>query len=69
MERRFAQLAGLGWMGKNTLLINKHQGSYFLSMRLTSIDAINSITSSSHCGSCTACRCVPTDAFHELDAT
>ena len=29
LEREFAQLAGLGWIGKNTLLLNKHAGSYF----------------------------------------
>ncbi|MCG8653020.1 MAG: DUF1730 domain-containing protein, partial [Pirellulales bacterium] len=29
LEREFAQLAGLGWRGKNTLLLNKHWGSYF----------------------------------------
>lgn len=74
MEREFAQLAGLGWMGKNTLLINKHQGSYFfLACVLTSID-LNPTQShpSSHCGSCTACLdACPTDAFPEpgkLDA-
>ena len=61
-------------MGKNTLLINKHQGSYFfLACVLTSID-LNPTQShpSSHCGSCTACLdACPTDAFPEpgkLDA-
>ncbi|MEZ5948607.1 MAG: DUF1730 domain-containing protein [Planctomycetaceae bacterium] len=29
LERDFARQAGLGWFGKNTMLINKHKGSYF----------------------------------------
>ncbi|HEX2476586.1 MAG TPA: QueG-associated DUF1730 domain-containing protein, partial [Lacipirellulaceae bacterium] len=39
LEREFAQLAGLGWVGKNTLLINRQQGSwFFLAALLTDIE-------------------------------
>lgn len=74
MEREFAQLAGLGWIGKNTLLINKSQGSYFfLASVLTSLElAPTTPHHTAHCGTCTACiTACPTDAFPEpgrLDA-
>jgi epoxyqueuosine reductase len=75
MEREFAQLAGLGWRGKNTLLLNKHLGSYFfLACVLIDVDLPASDPhTTSHCGTCTACLdACPTDAFPEpgvLDAT
>lgn len=75
MEREIAQLAGLGWRGKNTLLLNKHHGSYFfLACVLTNLELpIDSPHSSSHCGTCTACLdACPTDAFPQagvLDAS
>ncbi len=66
MEREFAQLAGLGWTGKNTLLINPRQGSYFfLSCVLTTVHLPASLPhETDHCGTCRRCLdACPTDAF------
>ena len=75
MEREIAQLAGLGWQGKNTLLLNKRLGSYFfLACVLTDVELpTDTPHESSHCGTCTACLdACPTQAFPQagvLDAT
>ena len=66
MEREFARLAGLGWRGKNTLLLNKTHGSYFfLACLLTDIELpYDPAHETGHCGTCTACLdACPTDAF------
>ena len=64
-ERAWARRSGLGWVGKNSLLLNKQHGSYFFLCELildVEIAADDPVTD--HCGSCTRCiDACPTDAI------
>jgi epoxyqueuosine reductase len=72
MERQWAAKSGLGWVGKNTLLINKDQGSFFFLAELI-IDLELEVDGpiKDYCGTCTRCiDACPTDAItpYSLDA-
>lgn len=74
LEKAMAENSGLGWIGKNTLLLNRSAGSwFFLGEIYTDLPIpMDQIESFSHCGSCTACLDIcPTSAFtgpYQLDA-
>ncbi|MFC3283168.1 tRNA epoxyqueuosine(34) reductase QueG [Litchfieldella rifensis] len=66
MERALAQKAGLGWFGKNSMLLNPQAGSlFFLGELYTDLPLpVDEPFESEHCGSCSACRTAcPTGAI------
>tara|TARA_Y100000591_G_scaffold187659_1_gene162181 strand:- start:576 stop:1352 length:777 start_codon:yes stop_codon:yes gene_type:complete len=74
MERAWAKKSGLGWIGKNTNLINKKAGSFFFIAELiVDLELEYDHPTTDHCGSCTACiDSCPTNALatpYKMDAT
>ena len=66
LERSLARAAGIGWIGRNTCLINQQLGSYiFLAEMLVSLKIVSSpAPAPDRCGSCTRCiDACPTDAI------
>jgi len=74
LEREFAQLAGLGWIGKNTLLLNRQHGSWLFLAALLSSEALvaDEPIRRGYCGKCRRCLdACPTGALvapYRLDA-
>jgi epoxyqueuosine reductase len=73
VERVYAKYAGVGWIGKNTCIINQKKGSWlFLGVILTSLELHPDIPARDRCGTCTRCiTACPTNAFvapYQLDA-
>ena len=74
MDKAWAKKSGLGWIGKNTNLINKKTGSFFFIAELIlDLELEYDHPTTDHCGSCTACiDSCPTNALatpYKIDAT
>src|SRR5579862_1274776 len=73
VERVFAKYAGVGWIGKNTCIINQQKGSWlFLGVILTSLELQPDLPAPDRCGTCSRCiDACPTDAIlapYKLDS-
>ncbi|HXM23618.1 MAG TPA: tRNA epoxyqueuosine(34) reductase QueG [Terriglobales bacterium] len=73
VERVYAKYAGVGWIGKNTCILNQKMGSWlFLGVILTSLELEPDLPAPDRCGSCTRCiDACPTDALiapYQLDS-
>ncbi len=67
MEREWAAKGGLGWIGKNSLLLNREMGSFFfLAELIIDLELEPDGPMKDYCGTCTACQdACPTDAITE----
>jgi epoxyqueuosine reductase len=73
VERVYAKYAGVGWIGKNTCILNQKMGSWlFLGVILTSLELTPDMPAPDRCGTCTRClEACPTEAFlgpYQLDS-
>jgi epoxyqueuosine reductase len=73
VERVYARYAGVGWVGKNTCVINQKIGSWiFLGVILSSLELSPDLPAPDRCGSCARCiEACPTDALiapYQLDS-
>lgn len=74
LDKAWAKKSGMGWMGKNTNIINKNKGSFFFIAELiTDLELLPDSSVKDYCGTCTRCiDACPTDALftpYQLDAT
>jgi epoxyqueuosine reductase len=77
VERVYARYAGIGWVGKNTCILNQQLGSWlFLGVIVTSLELPEdqlTLPAADRCGSCTRCiDACPTNALtapHQMDAS
>lgn len=73
VERVYAKYAGVGWIGKNTCILNQKMGSWlFLGVIITSLELMPDFPAPDRCGTCTRCiDACPTDALiapYQLDS-
>jgi epoxyqueuosine reductase len=73
VERVYAKYAGVGWIGKNTCILNQKLGSWlFLGVIVTSLELEPDLPAPDRCGTCTRCiEACPTDALiapYQLDS-
>lgn len=74
LDKAWAVRAGLGWVGKNSNILNKNIGSwFFIAEMIIDTELVYNSPTTDHCGTCTACiDSCPTDAIYEpykVDAT
>ncbi len=74
LDKAWAVRAGLGWVGKNSNILNKNLGSwFFIAEMIIDTELVYDVPVTDHCGTCTACiDACPTDAIYEpykVDAT